>query len=350
MSDRIKIIVLFSTLVFAIPLVGQRPTAIRIGTKVPADVKRIYERGLNYLAQNQDETGNWGGQRSSSHQNGIISLCLLALVASGEDPNHGRYQVQVGRATRLLLMAQDVDTGYFGSSMYNHGFSMLALAELYGAVDDDLLWSKIPKEKRGHSIGKALELAVRCALTSQDQNPYGAWRYSPEAKDADTSVAGAVLVGLLAAKNAGIEVPDKNIERAFDYFTGMTTETGYVNYSGPSMFGDSIARSSVTTLILSIGKRKDSKEYEQAAKYLRDNINSPISGSWKLYTPYYMAQALFQSNYDAWKKWNDTRVALVKRKQNDDGSFDGTYGKAYGTSMSLLALALNYRFLPIYER
>jgi len=37
--------------------------------------------------------------------------------------------------------------------------------------------------------------------------------------------------------------------------------------------------------------------------------------------------------------------------QQKDGSFDGgTWGAPYGTSMSLLALALNYRFLPIYER
>ena len=33
--------------------------------------------------------------------------------------------------------------------------------------------------------------------------------------------------------------------------------------------------------------------------------------------------------------------------QRDDGSFTGG---AYATGMSLLGLALNYRFLPIYER
>ena len=32
------------------------------------------------------------------------------------------------------------------------------------------------------------------------------------------------------------------------------------------------------------------------------------------------------------------------------GSFKGQFGPTVGTSMSLLALALNYRFLPIYER
>jgi hypothetical protein len=40
----------------------------------------------------------------------------------------------------------------------------------------------------------------------------------------------------------------------------------------------------------------------------------------------------------------------LKQKQKSDGHFDGSFGSAVATSMSLLALALNFRFLPIYER
>jgi hypothetical protein len=36
--------------------------------------------------------------------------------------------------------------------------------------------------------------------------------------------------------------------------------------------------------------------------------------------------------------------------QEDDGSFQSDYGSGYGTGMSVLALALNYRLLPVYER
>ena len=39
-----------------------------------------------------------------------------------------------------------------------------------------------------------------------------------------------------------------------------------------------------------------------------------------------------------------------QENQNPDGSFDSQHGKVYATSMACLALALNYRFLPIYER
>ena len=41
---------------------------------------------------------------------------------------------------------------------------------------------------------------------------------------------------------------------------------------------------------------------------------------------------------------------MLDERQAPDGSFEGSRGEAYGTAMSLLALALNYRFLPIYER
>jgi hypothetical protein len=65
------------------------------------------------------------------------------------------------------------------------------------------------------------------------------------------------------------------------------------------------------------------------------------------YFRYYMAQALFQVDYEAWQKWNGAKVRELHELQRDDGSINGN---AYSTGMSLLGLALNYRFLPIYER
>ncbi len=42
-------------------------------------------------------------------------------------------------------------------------------------------------------------------------------------------------MGLLAARNAGIEVPDESIDKAIAYFTTMTGPTGIVAYAGASM-------------------------------------------------------------------------------------------------------------------
>jgi hypothetical protein len=150
----------------------------------------------------------------------------MAFLASGEDPNFGRYGEPVRKALRSLIFEQNLHTGFIPNSMYHHGFAMLALAEAYGAVDDSLLWDSQTPAGRRRTIAQALELAVRCAVTSQNNNPAGAWRYSPQASDADTSVSGAVLIGLLAARNAGIEVPDVNVESALTYFRNSTSEGG----------------------------------------------------------------------------------------------------------------------------
>ena len=106
-------------------------------------------------------------------------MALLAFLASGEDANFGIYSGHIRKALRSVIRTQDANTGYIGPSMYHHGFAMLALAEAYGAVDDRTLW---PDEKVPRSVGKALELAVRAAITAQMSNPTHAWRYSPAAR------------------------------------------------------------------------------------------------------------------------------------------------------------------------
>ena len=73
-------------------------------------------------------------------------------------------------------------------------------------------------------------------------------------------------------------------------------------------------------------------------------------GSYPEYARYYQAQALFQGDVEAWEKWNKLLVRQLKATQLPDGSFKSQFGDTVGTSLSLLALALNYRFLPIYER
>jgi hypothetical protein len=155
-----------------------------IGEVVPRDVREMYDRGLQYLIKTQSEEGDWKG----SHQGpGVTGMALMALLASGEDPNFGMYSNQVRKALRNMIQSQDAATGIMGNSMYHHGFAMLGLAEAYGAVDERNLWPTGAAAKQ-RSIGAALELAVRAAVTSQKKNSYGGWRYSPDSNDADTSV------------------------------------------------------------------------------------------------------------------------------------------------------------------
>ena len=63
-----------------------------------------------------------------------------------------------------------------------------------------------------------------------------------------------------------------------------------------------------------------------------------------------MAQALFHSDLETWQAWNRRTVERLREMQREDGSFTSSHGQVYGTGMSVLALALNYRLLPVYER
>ncbi len=324
-----------------------QPAALVGGDVVPRDVREITDRGLQYLVETQGESGEWADGYSGP---GTTGLAVMAMLASGEDPNFGKYSQPIRKALRAMIRAQDAATGYMGNSMYQHGFAMLSLSEAYGALDENDLWETgKPVLGKERSIGEALELGVRCAITSQEKNPHNAWRYSPSARDADTSVSGAILMGLLAARNAGIEVPDKSIDSAIKYFSSLTGDSGAVGYSGGlGGFGQSIARTSIACLVYSIAKRKDLSSFAATKKYVVSNMNE--HSHYEEYARYYEAQALFQADLEAWEKWNRSLTRQLKSSQNEDGSFSGQFGNATTTSLNLLALALNYRFLPIYER
>src|SRR6516165_2340220 len=140
-----------------------QPPGVRTGEVVPRDVREMYDRGLQYLATTQTEQGDWS-RSGGEHGPGVTGLCLMVFLASGEDPNFGLYSNHVRRAVRSIISSQDAGTGIMGNSMYHHGFAMLGLAEAYGAVDERNLW---PDGRGKRTIGQALELAVRAAITSQ---------------------------------------------------------------------------------------------------------------------------------------------------------------------------------------
>ena len=315
-----------------VPLRAQEGVAYH-GDQIPPEVENVYVKGINYLVRSQDAEGGWsqGGGESGP---GITGLALLAILAHGEDPNYGPYADTVRRAVANLLKSQDERTGYLGSSMYHHGFATLALAEAYGAV-------------RNPKLGPALRKAVDLILTSQKMNPHGAWRYSPNASDADTTVSGAQMVALMAARNAGIAVPDEAIKKGLEYYRSCQEESGGIGYTSPG--GGNTTRTAIATLVAALAKRKDTHLFNFSWNFLKTGRGGG-EGSYYFYTLYYQAQALFQADMQEWRVWNEQNFKELKSVQSADGSWAGQFGTGFCTSAALLSMALNYRFLPIYER
>ena len=311
---------------------GQGIFGKTVGEPVPAEVEKMYKKGLDYLVKNQQPNGTWGNDYYS-REPGVVGLAILAILAHGEDPNFGPFAKTIKRAVDYLLKQQNSSTGMIGSSMYNHGFATLALAETYGALNED-------------KLGPALEKAVKLLLSSQARNPYNSWRYSPSGRDADTTAAGACMVALFAARNAGVAVPQAALEKGMDYYKRCQSADGGFGYTSPG--GSNSPRTAIGTLVYALGKKKKSLVWKQALEYLKKRGYQ--SDHYYYYYVYYMPQALFQSDIEQWKKWNKINIQALKARQSSSGAWSGSHGVVFSTSSALLSLALNYRFLPIYER
>ena len=304
----------------------------RLVDPVRPEVEALYRKGLNYLIGSQTPEGCW--QDRYGRFPGVVGLTIMAILAHGEDPNHGPYQKNLNRALDFLLKKQNTETGYIGDSMYNHGFATVALGECYGSIDDDRL-------------GPALKKATELILTAQAQNPASGWRYRPESKDADTTVSGAQMVALFAARNAGIAVPDEALDKGLAFFSSCQSPGGGFGYSSPG--SPNVPRTAIGVLVFALAHQNDAPGLAQSFRYLTQDLDYRDQ-NYPFYYEYYMAQALFQVDPNVWKDWDQRNVLYLTENQLEDGSWDGTNGPTFATAAALLSTALNYRFLPIYER
>ncbi|MCD6049795.1 MAG: squalene-hopene cyclase-like protein [Verrucomicrobia bacterium] len=253
MNKTLHIFLLLAMLAIATPSLRAQQLFIERSDLAASEVDATYVKGLQFLLKNQSPEGRWSDQPYGAEP-GVCGLAVVAMLAHGDDPNVGPYSVAIRKGLDFILSQMNKDTGYIGRSMYNHGFATLALAEAYGMVDDD-------------RIGPAMEKAVNLIISSQKANSFGAWRYSPESLDADTTVSGAQVVALFAARNAGMSVPEEAIQKALDYFKKCQTPEGGFGYT--SAVGPNGARTAIGCLAFSLAKSKNSPNYQQAYAFLK---------------------------------------------------------------------------------
>jgi len=293
-------------------------------------------RGLDYLAKTQKEDGSWPEQHGEVA--GVVGLAMLSFLAHGETPGEGEHGRVIRRAIDYIVSTQ-AENGLLagrsqGRAMYSHGFATLALAEVYGMIDD-------PR------VGPALKRAV--GLIVKAQNSQGGWRYNVGSPDSDTTVSGAQMIALRAAAAAGIEVPVDTIKRGVAYYKSCFCQGGGFGYTGPS--GPNHPRSGIGLLVLSLSGEYRSKEAKATADWLLARGVYAERGGYYFYGCYYCSQAMFQAGGKYWRQWNETVTPALMAMQQPDGSWRaGSGGPICDTAMALLAMEVNYNFLPIYQR
>lgn len=314
---------------------AQQDTFIEL---TPASEQAI-AAALKYLADTQLPSGAWNS--SYGPNVGVSSLCMLAFLATGNVPQQGKYAEVLDRGLNWILSNAQTsglicyEEGASHGPMYEHALATLLLSELYGM-------SERPE------IPAAIQLAVSVIINAQ--NAEGGWRYQPYNRDADISVTVMQILALRGAQRAGMVVPSKTIEQAVQYVKRCADRGGgflYQTGSGQPNY----ARTGAGVCSLEVCGEYDCDEVRRGLDYLIANIGQRVQNEHYHYGTYYAAQAVYQAKDERrWQQWFPPMREQMLSLQQPDGSWQSETGPAYATSTMVLALAIPYRYLPIYQR
>ncbi len=308
-------------------------------------------RALVYLSRQQRPSGAWQHDRFGE-STAATSLAVMAFLAAGHVPGEGPYGPQIEKGIRWVLDHQHpngmlVHARSHGP-MYSHGISTLMLAEVVGMVDKSL----------AGRCRKALEEAIALILKAQEvpkQNRHqGGWRYDVTSRDSDLSVTGWQLLALRAAKDVGCDVPADNIASAVQYVENCQGRGG-VGFAYQPGSSPTATRTGTGILALEVCGEHKAPESIAGADFL---LRRPLryDDHYFFYGVYYCSVGMFKVGGDYWTETKSHLRTQLLNHQNADGSWlarngsEQDAGRIYCTAMSVLALAVEYQYLPIYQR
>ncbi len=341
---------LFRTAIAAAVVGSSRPSfAVDEATQKKVDESIV--RALDFLASAQLPEGAW---RSDSYGEctAATSLACMAFMSAGHTPGEGPFGDMLNKGIRWGRSRQE-DNGMLVAKrshgpMYSHGISTLMLAEAIGMVE----------ESEAKLLKRSLERAIKLILESQayekDHRHAGGWRYQVDSRDSDLSATGWQVMALRAAKDVGCDVPAEAIDAAVAYVKNCSTTDkrgfGYQPGSGatPTLTGVGIT-------CLEVCGDHDSEEARGGAEWLKTN-SLRLDSNYCYYGIYYTGVGLFKLGGEYAEKSHAHLCEMLLPIQGADGSWfpehgsERGVGKCYGTSLAVLGLAIEYRYLPIYQR
>lgn len=301
--------------------------------------------GLRYLARTQNRDGSWTGRGGYSRNVGVSALACMAFMANGSQPGRGEFGENIDRGLDFVLSNVRKD-GYISaggdSRMYEHGFATLFLGEAYGMT-------------QRQDIGEKLRAAIALILQSQ-KHMDGGWRYDPSPmSEGDISVTVCQIMALRSARNAGIKVPKECIDRAISYVKQSCLPDGSFCYMLRSRSKGSYALLSAGVSSLYGAGEYDCPELKRALSLFEQETARNISrrssiSHYYAYAHYYASQAAYHAGGRYWSAYHPAICRELAESQEANGSWQDTFGEAYGTAMACLVIELPYQYLPIFQR
>jgi len=315
---------------------------------ITPEAEQAIQKGLAHLARTQARNGSWRAQGPMGvYPCAMTALAGLALMAGGNTPSEGEYAENVRRAVYYTLSCAN-RTGLITvmaeeeRPMYGHGFSMLFLAQAYGAEQD------VDLQRRIHDV-----LARAVALTAKSQSGQGGWYYTPDANTDEGSVTVTQIQALRACRNAGIKVPKSTIARACEYIGKCAESDGGISYSVQARGSRPPITAAAVAVLYNAGQYENPVAL-RALEYTKKQIRSggaTAFGGHGFYGLLYASEAIFLTSAEEWRAFFPKARDDILRRQNKDGSWPGdSVGETYGTALALVILQLPYQYLPILQR
>ena len=318
----------------------------------PEQVDASVERALAFLASQQTDEGAWRTE-AWGESTAITSLAVMSFLAAGYLPDEGPYGERITRGIRWVIRQQQpngmlVVRSQSHGPMYDHGICTLMLAEVSGMM----------RGADERVVRRSLEKATLLILESQavrKQNRHeGGWRYQVDSRDSDLSVTGWQVMALRAAKDIGCDVPAEAIDFAIEYVKECSDQNqkgfGYQPGNGatPTMTGTGIT-------CLEVCGAHRTEEALAGANFL---LTRPLREQtpYFYYGVYYTGVGMFKIGEEFAEATHQHLVSTLLPIQQADGGWNPIHGserqagRIYSTSMSVLALTVEYRYLPIYQR
>lgn len=333
-------------------LMGVLAAALLAADQPAESTDAAINKALQFLRQSQQRDGCWLASGFGSTQSpGVTGLCVMAFLSAGHTPSEGPNAAAISSAVRWVLRQQQ-RTGLISSGdsfdMYHHGICTLMLAEIVGMTD-----AALADEVR-ERLGRAVELILKAQRSAGSGR--GGWRYTVAGADADLSVTGWQVLALRAAKNVGCNVPSSAIEKALEYVRNCYDETrGAFAYMPNNYLTVPCTGTGILCFELAGRNSHRSRESLRAGGYVLRNPPG-LDQAHCYYGLYYCSQAMFQLGESYWNGYRRLMHDLLLKSQQRTGAWTGRdleaqrAGPSYSTAMAVLALTVEYRLLPIYQR
>ncbi len=334
------------------------------GQGVSPESEAAVRAALAWLASQQTTNGHWSARQlgagglAADHEfrnyagahadTGITGLALLAFLAAGNTHLKGEYADNVRRGLEFLMTAQSAD-GCMGATtnryerMYCHAMATCAVSEALAMSSDQRLSPTVKK-------------AIGYTLRAQDRSS-GGWRYDP-GSPGDTSQLGWQVMSLKSAELAGITIPQATRDGIARFLQSVSAGRagGQAVYQPDRNKATRSMTAEAMVCRQFLGVRVTPESTQEATSFLLQEV--PGVSTTNHYYWYYATLGLFQTQGDAWRRWNESLQKNLLASQRQDGKLSGSWdpdpvwgpcgGRVYSTALSTLCLEVSYRFLPLY--